>query len=50
LDEQGHTIHVRVFRPSEGEGPIKFHSIHTRASEDGGAVFGEKDEILYFEY
>jgi len=49
LDDKQHYIHARVFRPKEGAGPIKFHSIHTRVG-DGGAIFTAEDEIAYFEY
>ena len=37
VDDKGHCIHVRVFKGAEG---AKFHSVHTRPTVDGGAVFG----------
>ncbi|KAF8586697.1 hypothetical protein K439DRAFT_926421 [Ramaria rubella] len=49
LDEKGNTVHARVFRPSENTGPIKFHSIHNRVKEEGGAIFSKEAEIIYFE-
>ena len=50
LDEKGNAIHARVFRPSETSGEIKFHSIHVRPSEEGGAVFKKNDPLEFFEY
>jgi len=43
-------VHVRVFRPQEGKGPIKFHTIQTRPSEEGGAVFNLEDPLKPFDY
>ncbi|KAL7416915.1 hypothetical protein BDY24DRAFT_378688 [Mrakia frigida] len=50
LDNEGHCIHVRVFSPPGGTGPYKFHSIDTRPTEDGGALFKQSDKLKYFEY
>ena len=50
LAEDGHAVHVRAFRPSATDGPIKFHAIHVRPKEDGGALFGKNDPIEYFDY
>jgi hypothetical protein len=47
LNDKGKCVHVRVFRPEENAGPIKFHSVHTRPSDQGGAVFTPDDEIAY---
>ncbi|TDL26052.1 hypothetical protein BD410DRAFT_825955 [Rickenella mellea] len=49
LDEKGDTIHVRLFKPAQGE-PVKFHAIHNRPTQDGGALFTKDDEVAYFEY
>ncbi|KAG9049948.1 hypothetical protein FS837_008535 [Tulasnella sp. UAMH 9824] len=43
-------VHVRAFRAQEGKGPIKFHTIQTRPSWDGGAVFSLEDPLRRFEY
>ncbi|KZS98586.1 hypothetical protein SISNIDRAFT_153308 [Sistotremastrum niveocremeum HHB9708] len=50
LDEQGHAIHARAFKPSEESEKVVFHAIHVRPSDQGGAVFTLDDEIQYFEY
>ncbi|KZV97743.1 hypothetical protein EXIGLDRAFT_702679 [Exidia glandulosa HHB12029] len=47
VDDKGHCIHVRVFKGADG---VKFHSIQTRPTEDGGAVFDQTSDITYFEY
>ncbi|KAF8515439.1 hypothetical protein JB92DRAFT_2717532, partial [Gautieria morchelliformis] len=49
LDEKGNTVHARVFRPAERTGPVKFHAIHNRVQEEGGAIFSKDEEIAYFE-
>ncbi|KAG9002553.1 hypothetical protein FRB94_005807 [Tulasnella sp. JGI-2019a] len=43
-------VHVRVFRPTEDKGPIKFHSIQTRNSAEGGAVFTLEEPLRRFDY
>jgi len=48
LNENEQCIHVRVFKSEKGE--LKFHAIHWRKPEEGGAVFGKDDELQYFEY
>ncbi|KAG8938699.1 hypothetical protein FRC03_006998 [Tulasnella sp. 419] len=50
LNEKGHCIHARVFSPHGSKGPIKFHSVQTRPSNQGGAVFTLEDPLRHFEY
>lgn len=50
LDEAGHAVHARAFKPSEESHKVVFHAIHVRPSSEGGAVFTLNDEIAYFEY
>ncbi|KAG8881244.1 hypothetical protein FRB97_009743 [Tulasnella sp. 331] len=50
MNVQEDCVHVRVFRPSEDKGPIKFHSIQTRSSAEGGAVFTLAEPLRRFDY
>lgn len=35
--------------PIQNTGAVKFHSIHNRVREEGGAIFSKDAEITYFE-
>ncbi|WWC98345.1 hypothetical protein V866_005236 [Kwoniella sp. B9012] len=47
--EEGKSIHVRVHKAGSGNTPL-FHSIDTRPSEEGGAVFKTGEPLGWFDY
>ncbi|WVO12700.1 hypothetical protein L204_100308 [Cryptococcus depauperatus] len=47
--EQGKSIHVRAHKAGPGNAPT-FHSIDTRPSNEGGAVFKTGEPLAWFDY
>ncbi|WWC65028.1 uncharacterized protein I303_107642 [Kwoniella dejecticola CBS 10117] len=47
--EEGKSIHVRVHKAGSGNAPV-FHSIDTRPSDEGGAVFKTGEPLAWFDY
>ncbi|WRT70884.1 uncharacterized protein IL334_007883 [Kwoniella shivajii] len=47
--EDGKSIHVRVHKAGSGNAPL-FHSLDTRPSQEGGAVFKTGEPLSWFDY
>ncbi|KAL7423033.1 hypothetical protein Q5752_002332 [Cryptotrichosporon argae] len=47
--EDGKAVHIRVHVPAPGAEPI-FHSLDTRPSAEGGAVFATGEPLSWFDY